>query len=250
LTARQIQDRLKEICAAEAPPELISRVTGEVKEPSAEWRGRPLEPFCPVLFPDALRVNIRDEGTAVEKPVYLALAIRMDGQKELLGLRIERNEGARFRLGVMNELKNRGVQDVLPAAADGLTGFPEAITAVFPRTEVQLCIVHLVRSSTRFVPCKDRKAAAGFKKMYPAPSADVAGEALEESAAVRDGKYPVCTIQKIIRRRQSFSSDEAEVKLIFMGLKNISRKWTMPVRDWGAALNQFAIIYGENRVPL
>jgi transposase-like protein len=172
LTARQIQDHLKDIYAVEVSPELISRVADEVKEPAAEWRGRAIEPFYPVVFLDALRVNIRDGGTVVKKSIYSALAIRMDGQKELLGLWIEQNEGAEFWMGIMNELKNRGVQDILLAAVDGLTGFPESAAAVFPKTEVQLCMVHMVRNSVRFVPHKDRKAViAGLKSIYLAPSA-------------------------------------------------------------------------------
>jgi transposase-like protein len=287
LTTRQIQDHLKDIYAVDVSPELISRATDEVKELAAEWRGRPLEPFYPVLFLDALRVYIRDGGAVVKKSVYLALAIRLDGQKELLGLWIEQNEGAKFWMSIMNELKNRGVKDILLAAVDGLTGFPEAIAAVFPKTEVQLCIVHMVRNSVRFVPYKDRKAVTvGLKTIYLAPSAELAAEALDEFARTWDTKYPMIskswrsrwtevipffkfspeirkavyttnviesvnyTIQKIIRHRQSFPNDEAAMKLIFMGLKNISRKWTMPIRDWGAALNQFTIIYGEDRVPL
>jgi transposase-like protein len=184
-------------------------------------------------------VNIRDGGAVVKKSVYLALAIRLDGQKELLGLWIEQNEGAKFWMGIMNELKNRGVQDILLAAVDGLTGFPEAIAAVFPKTEVQLCMARMVRNSVRFVPHKDRKAViAGLKNIYLAPSAELAAEALEEFAGAWESvNY---TIQKSIKHRQSFPNDEAAVKLIFMGLKNISKKWTMPVRDWGAALNQFA----------
>jgi transposase-like protein len=187
----------------------------------------------------------------------------------------------------MNELKNRGVKDILLAAVDGLTGFPDAIAAVFPKTEVQLCIVHMVRNPVRFVPYKDRKAVtAALKTVCLAPSAEAAAFALEEFAGTRDKKYPMIakswrghraeiipdfrfspdirkavyttnaiesvnyTIQKTIKHRQSFPNDEAAMKLIFMGLKNISRKWTMPIRDWGTALNQFAIIYGEDRVPL
>ena len=170
LTTRQIQEHLKDIYAVEVSPELISRATDEIKELAAEWRGRPLEPFCPVLFLDALRVNIRDGGTAVKKSVYLALAIRLDGQKELSGLWIAQNERAGFWMGIMNELKNRGVKDILLAAVDGLTGFPEAVAAVFPKTEVQLCMVHMVRNSVRFVPYKDRKAIiAGLKNIYLAP---------------------------------------------------------------------------------
>ena len=187
----------------------------------------------------------------------------------------------------MNELKNRGVQDILLAAVDGLTGFPDAVAAVFPKTEVQLCIVRMVRSSVRFVPYKDRRAAAaGLKSIYPAPSAEPAAEALDEFAKVWDTKYPMIsksrrnrraevipffkfspdirksvyttnavesvnyTIQKLIKHRQLFPNGEAAVKLIYMGLTKTAKKWTMPIKDWGAALNQFAIIYGEDRVPL
>jgi transposase-like protein len=190
-------------------------------------------------------------------------------------------------MGIMNELKSRGVKDILLAAVDGLTGFPDAVSAVFPKTEVRLCIVRMARNSVRFVPYKDRKAVtAGLKNIYPAPSAELAAEALDEFAAVRDKKHPMIskswrnrrtevipffkfspeirkavytanaiesvnfTIQKTIRHRQSFPNDGAAMKLIFTGLKNISKKWTMPIRDWGAALNQFAIIYGEDRIPL
>jgi transposase-like protein len=245
------------------------------------------------VFLDALRVNIRDGVTVVKKSVYLALAIRLDGQKELgetkfrTGCGLSKNEGAKFWMGIMKELKNRGVQDILLVAVDGLTGFPDAIAAVFPKTGVQLCMVHMVRNSVRFVPYKDRKAIiAGLKTIYLAPSAELAADALEKFAMEWDTKYPMIakswrnrwnevipffkfspeirkavyttnaiesvnfTIQKIIRHRQSFPNDEAAMKLIFMGLKNISKKWTMPIRDWGAALNQFAIIYGEDRVPL
>jgi transposase-like protein len=287
LTTRPIQDHLKDIYAVEVSPELISRVTDEVKELVSEWRSRPLEPFYPVLFLDALRVNIRDGATVVKKAVYLALAIRIDGQKELLGLWIEQNEGAKFWLSIMNELKTRGVQDILLAAVYGLTGFPDAIAAVYPKTEVQLCMVHMVRNSVRFVPYKDRKAViAGLKNIYLAPSAELASSALDEFAEAWDKKYPMIskswrsrwnevipffkfspeirkavyttnaiesvnyTIQKIIKHRQSFPNDDAAMKLIFMGLKNISKKLTMPIRDWGAALNQFAVIYGADRVPL
>jgi transposase-like protein len=286
LTTRQIQGHLKDIYAVDVSPELISRVTDEVKGLLDDWRSRALDPFYPVLFFDALRINVREGSQVVKKSVYLALAIRTDGQKELLGLWIEQNEGAKFWMGIMNELKTRGVQDILIAAVDGLTGFPDAINTVFPKTEVQLCIVHMVRNSVKYVPFKDRKAVTGaLKKIYLAPSAELAEAALDEFASTGDAKYPMIakswrtrwneaipflkfspeirkaiyttnaiesvnyTIQKIIKNRQSFPTDEAAMKLIFMGLQHISKKWTMPIRDWGAALNQFAIIYGD-RVPL
>ena len=210
----------------------------------------------------------------------------MDGQKELLGLWIDQSEGAKFWLGILNELRNRGVQDILIAAVDGLTGFPEAINTVFPKTEVQLCIVHMVRNSLKFVPYKDRKpVAADLKTIYLSPDEESAARALDAFAQKWDGKYPMIarswrtrwpevipflkfpmvirkvvyttnaiesvnySIRKITRNRQSFPTTDAAVKLVFMALQNISKRWTMPLRDWGAALNQFAIIYGS-RVPL
>jgi transposase-like protein len=253
---------------------------------SRSWRNRPLEPFYPVVFFDALRVNIREEGHVRKKAIHLALAIRLDGQKELLGMWIERNEGAKFWMGILNELKNRGMQDILIAAVDGLSGFPDAINAVFPDAEVQLCMVHMVRNSVKYVPYKDRKAVtADLKEIYLAPSADAAESALERFAEKWDHKYPAIsrswrsrwnevipfmkfspeirraiyttnaieslnyTLQRNLKTRQSFPNDEAAMKLIFMILRRISKRWTMPIRNWGEALHQFAVIYGE-RVPL
>ena len=286
LSTKAIQENIKDIYNVDISPELVSRVTDEVKGLVEEWRGRPLEAFYPVIFFDALRVNIRDEGQVSKKSVYLALAIRMDGQKEVLGLWIERNEGSKFWMGILNELKNRGVEDMLIAAVDGLTGFPDAVNAVFPKTEVQLCMVHMVRNSVKYVPYKDRKAVTGdLKEIYLAPSADAAQGALERFAEKWDRKYPAIskswqsrwnevipfmkfspeirkaiyttnaiesvnyTLQRNLKTRQSFPNDEAAMKLIFMILRRISKKWTMPIRNWGEALHQFAIIYGD-RVPI
>ena len=286
LSTKAIQENLKDIYNVEVSPELVSRVTDEVKGLVDEWRNRPLEPFYPVIFFDALRVNIRDEGHVSKKAVYLALAIRLDGQKELLGMWIERNEGSKFWTGILNELKNRGVQDTLIAAVDGLTGFPEAVNAVFPETEVQLCMVHMVRNSVKYVPYKDRKAVTSdLKEIYLAPSADAAESALERFAKKWDKKYPAIskswrnrwnevipfmkfspeirkaiyttnaieslnyTLQRNLKTRQSFPNDEAAMKLIFMILRRISKRWTMPIKNWGEALHQFAVIYGD-RVPL
>jgi len=286
LTTKAIQENLKDIYNVDVSPELISRVTDEVKGLVEEWRNRPLESFYPVIFFDALRVNIRDEGHISKKSVYLALAIRLDGQKEILGMWIERNEGSKFWMGILNELKNRGIQDVLIAAVDGLTGFPDAINAVFPETEVQLCMVHMVRNSVKYVPYKDRKAVvADLKEIYLAPSADAAASALERFAEKWERKYPAISkswqsrwnevipffkfspdirkaiyttnaiesinynLQRNLKTRQSFPNDESAMKLVFMILRRISKKWTMPIRNWGEALHQFSVIYG-NRVPL
>jgi transposase-like protein len=286
MTTREIAGHLKEIYGTDVSPELISRATDSVKELLDEWRGRPLEAFYPVLFLDALVIPVKDDSRIQKKSFYLALAIRMDGQKELLGLWVEQNEGAKFWLGILTELKNRGLQDVLIAAVDGLTGFPEAINAVFPQTEVQLCMVHMVRNSLKYVPYRDRKqVAADLRKIYLSPSEETAGAALDSFAEKWDERYPMISrswrtrwpevipflkfpevirkavyttnaveslnysIRKITRNRLSFPTTEAAVKLVFMALQNISKRWTMPLRDWGAAINQFAIIYGS-RVPL
>jgi len=279
LSTKAIQENIKEIYNVDISPELVSRVTDEVKGLVDEWRNRPLDPFYPVVFFDALRVNIRDEGHVSKKAVYLALALRLDGQKEILGMWIEKNEGAKFWMGILNELKNRGVNDFLIAAVDGLTGFPDAINTVFPKAEVQLCIVHMVRNSVKYISYKDRKSVTtDLKEIYLAPSADAAEAALDKFAEKWDKKYPVISkswrsrwsevipflkfspdirkavyttnaiesinynLQRNLKTRQSFPNDEAAMKLIFMILRRISKKWTMPIRNWGEALNQFALI--------
>ena len=286
MSTQGIQENIKEIYNVDISAELVSRVTDEVKGLVEEWRNRPLEPFYPVVFFDALRVNIRDEGHVSKKSIYLALAIRMDGKKELLGMWIERNEGSKFWMGILNEVKNRGVEDILIAAVDGLTGFPDAINAVFANTEVQLCMVHMVRNSVKYVPYKDRKGVVtDLKEIYLAPSADAADAALENFGEKWDRKYPAIsrswrsrwnevipfmkfspeirkaiyttnaiesvnyTLQRNLKTRQSFPNDEAAMKLIFMILRRITKKWTMPIKNWAEALHQFVVIYGD-RVPL
>lgn len=286
MTTREIAGHLKEIYGTEVSPELISRATDSVKELLDDWRNRTLESFYPILFLDALVINVREDGKVVKKSIYMALAINLEGHKELLGLWIDQSEGAKFWLRILNELKNRGLQDVLVAAVDGLSGFPEAIAAVYPKTETQLCIVHMVRNSLKFVPFKDRKAIAGdLKKIYSAPSEESAVDELEAFSKRWDSKYPMISrswkakwaeltpffkfppairkviyttnaieslnfsVRKITKNRQSFPTADAAMKLVFMALQNISQRWTMPIRDWGSALNQFAILYGD-RVPL
>lgn len=286
MTTREIAGHLKEIYGTEVSPELISRATDSVKELLDDWRTRTLESFYPILFLDALVINAREDSKVVKKSIYMALGVNMEGKKELLGLWIDQSEGAKFWLRILNELKNRGLQDVLVAAVDGLSGFPEAIAAVYPKTEVQLCIVHMVRNSLKFVPFKDRKAiAADLKKIYGAASEEAAVDELEAFSARWDSKYPMISrswktrwpeltpffkfppairkviyttnaieslnfsVRKITKNRQSFPTADAAMKLIFMALQNISQRWTMPIRDWGSALNQFAILYGD-RVPL
>ncbi len=286
MTTREIAAHLKEIYGTEVSPELISRATDSVKELLDDWRSRTLESFYPILFLDALVISVREDGKVIKKSIYMALAINLEGRKELLGLWIDQSEGAKFWLRILNELKNRGLQDVLISAVDGLTGFPEAIAAVFPKTEVQLCIVHMVRNSLKFVPFRDRKAiAADLRKVYTAPSEEMAVDELEAFSKRWDSRYPMISrswkskwsdltpffkfpdtirkviyttnaieslnfsVRKVTKNRQSFPTADAAMKLVFMALQNISKKWTMPIRDWGVALNQFAILYGD-RVPL
>lgn len=283
MTVREIQAFVEEQYGVEVSPELISTVTDGVLEEVKEWQNRPLESLYPVVIFDALRVKIRDEGVVRNKAVYLALAMGRDGHKDVLGLWIEQTEGAKFWLRVMNELKNRGVEDILIAVVDGLKGFPEAITAVFPQTQVQTCIVHLLRNSLEFVGWKDYHAVTGaLKEVYRAETAQAAEQRLEAFAASEWGqKYPTIAplwrrqwehvipflayphevrqviyttnaleslhmrLRKIIKNRGHFPNDEAAAKLLYLALRNITREWTMPPRTWKAAMNQFAILFEE-----
>jgi transposase-like protein len=283
MTVREIQRFLEEQYHVEVSADLISTVTDSVLEDVVEWQSRPLEPLYPVVFFDALRVKIRDEGAVRNKAVYLALGIQRDGTKDVLGLWIQQSEGAKFWLGVMNELKNRGVQDVLIAVVDGLKGFPDAITAVFPEAEVQTCIVHLIRNSLAFCSWKQRKAVAQeLKGIYSAETADLAAQRLEEFAAGPWGQklpaivqvwrrvwehvipffaYPPeirtviyttnaieslhMQLRKVLKTRGHFPSDEAATKLIYLALRNITKQWQNPPITWKAAAIQFAIRFGE-----
>ena len=283
LTVREMQAHLEELYGVDVSPDLISTVTDAVLEEVTEWQSRPLRPLYPVVFFDALRVRIRDEGTVRAKAVYLALGVAPEGTKEILGLWIEQTEGAKFWLRVMTELKSRGVEDVLVAVVDGLKGFPEAITTVFPATTVQTCIVHLLRHSLDFVTWQHRKAvAAALKAIYRAPTAEAARAALDDFAASDWArKYPPIVpawrrhweqviplfahppeirrmlyttnaieslhmqLRKALKIRGHFPNDEAATKLIYLVLRNISRRWRQAPREWKAAMNQFAILYPE-----
>jgi putative transposase len=283
MSTREIVGHLRELYGVDVSPDLISAVTDAVLEEVATWQARPLEPVYPLVFLDALRVKVRDEGLVRNKAVHIALGVRADGSKEILGLWLEQNEGAKFWLRVMNELKNRGVEDVLIAVVDGLKGFPEAITAVFPDTMVQTCIVHLLRQSLAFVAYKDRKAvAAGLKDVYRALDA-AAGEAA--LAAFEKGtwgqKYPAIgqswrrawsevvpfyafpaevrrllyttnaiealnsKLRRAVRARGHFPTDEAAMKLLFLVLNRAEKEWRMPPREWAMAKAQFAVLFGE-----
>jgi len=283
MTVREIQGFLLDQYDVEVSPDFISAATEGVLEEVTAWQNRPLEGLYPLVVFDALRVKIRDEGSVQNKAVHLALGIRADGLKEVLGLWIETNEGAKFWLRVMTELRNRGVQDILIAVVDGLKGFPEAIQAVFPQTEVQTCIVHLVRHSLSYVSWQDRKlVAAELRLIYRAATAEEARQQLEHFAAGQWGqKYPTIVaawrrvweqvipffayplevrrviyttnaieslhmqLRKIIKNRGHFPSDEAAAKLIYLALRNITARWKMPPVFWKAAMNQFAIRYAD-----
>jgi len=286
LSTREIQQHLEEIYQVEVSPALISTVTDEVIEEVKAWQNRQLDAVYPIMYLDALQFKVRDGGHVRNKAIYVAIGVSLAGMKEVLGLWIAQTEGAKFWLQVVTELKNRGVSDIFIACVDGLKGFPEAIETVFPKTEVQLCIVHLVRHSLNYVGWKQRKeVAADLKTIYTAATEVEAEAKLAEFAAKWDAKFPMIakswranwtrvipffahppeirkviyttnaieslnmSLRKVTKARGSFPNDEAVLKLLYLALRNIAKRWTMPVHDWKAALNRFAIIY-ENRLPL
>ena len=283
MSVREIAGHLRELYGVEVSPDLISTVTDAVLDEITAWQVRPLEPVYPLVFFDALRVKVRDEGMVRNKAVHVVLGVRADGTKEILGLWLEQNEGAKFWLRVLNELRNRGVEDILIAVVDGLKGFPDAIQAAFPQALVQTCIVHLLRNSLEFVSWKDRKAVAtALKDIYRAVDADAALAALE---AFEDGvwgrKYPAISqiwrrawnkvvpfyafpaevrrilyttnaieslnakLRRAVRTRGHFPSDEAALKLLFLVLNLAEREWRMPPGEWAMAKAQFAILFEE-----
>ena len=286
MTARDIQGHLQEIYNVEVSAELISTVTAGILDTVREWQHRPLDAVYPIVYFDALRIKARDDGRVLNKAVYMAIGVGMDGLQDVLGLWIEKNEGAKFWLQVFTELKNRGLQDVLIACIDGLKGFPEAIEAVYPDTDVQLCIVPMVRNSLKFVSYKDRKQiATDLKTIYRATTIEQAETALTAFADTWDAQYPMISqswrchwdritpffaypedirkviyttnaiesvnssLRKITKNRNSFPNDESVIKLLYLALQNIMKKWTMPIRNWPLAVHQFAIRFGE-RVPV
>jgi putative transposase len=285
MTTREIHSHLEEMYQVEVSPTLISAVTDAVIEEVKVWQNRPLNALYPILYLDALQVKVRDGGHIRNKAIYLAIGINLAGTKEVLGLWVAQTEGAKFWLQIVTELKNRGVADIFIACVDGLKGFPEAIEAVFPEAQVQLCIVHLVRHSLNYVGWKQRKeVAADLQSIYRAATREDAELKLSEFAEKWDTQFPTISrswrsnwervtpffaypedirrviyttnaiesvnmsLRKIIKNRGSFPSDEAALKLLYLALQNISRKWTMPIKEWKAALNRFAILF-EDRMP-
>jgi putative transposase len=283
MTMREIQGFLAEQYGVDVSPEFISSVTDAVMEEVGAWQARPLEPMYPVVFFDALRVKIREDGVVRNKAVYLALAVLPDGTRDILGLWIETTEGAKFWMKVFNDLKTRGVNDILIAVTDGLKGMPEALGSVFPATTLQTCIVHLIRNSMDFVNYKNRREIiAAIKPIYTAPSAEAAQAELDAFEVGDWGKlYPnIVTIwrrawdkvipffafppgirkiiyttnaiesvnsqlRKIIKTRGHFPSDDAASKLIWLALRNITSSWSQSTYEWKTAMNQFAILYAD-----
>jgi putative transposase len=286
MTVREIRGHLDELYGIDVSPDLISAVTDAVLEEVAEWQNRPLDACYPLVFLDAIRVKIRDEGFVRNKAVYIALGILPDGTKDILGIWIEQTEGAKFWLRVMNELKSRGVADILIAVVDGLKGFPEAINAVFPQTVVQTCIVHLIRHSMDFASWKDRKGVAqALRAVYRAADAEAGLAALDAFEAGPWGeKYPAIAqswrrnwdlvipffafpegvrriiyttnaiealnakLRRAVRTRGHFPSDDAAAKLLYLVLNHAAADWKRPPREWFEAKTQFAVMFAERFV--
>ena len=285
MTVREIQAHLEEMYGAEVSPTLISTVTDAVMDEAKAWQSRPLDALYPIVYLDCIHVKSRDAGVVKVKAVYLALGIDLTGNKQLLGLWIAQTEGAKFWLQVVTELKNRGVQDIFIACVDGLKGFPEAIESVYPQTAVQLCVVHMVRHSLNYVSWKMRKAvAADLRSVYAATTLEAARAALDAFEQQWGSDYPPIvqswrrnwdritpffdyppevrriiyttnaiesvnmSLRKITKNRGSFPSDEALLKLFYLALNNIAKRWTMPVQNWKPVLNRFTIQFGE-RMP-
>jgi len=286
MTTRELQDHLEEIYEVEVSPALISRVTDAVLDEVKAWQNRPLDAVYPIVYLDAIHLKIRTDGRVQSRAVYVALGVDMTGNKELLGLWIGENEGAKFWLNVLTELNNRGLKDILIAAVDGLTGFPDAIASVFPKTEVQLCIVHMVRNSLRYVPWKNRKAVArDLKKVYSAATAEAAEQALGAFEEKWSEQYPMASkswrdrwenvipffgypepirkviyttnaieslnaqLRKVTRKRGAFPTDDSVRKILYLAIQRASKKWTMPIRNWPEALNFFSIVF-EGRISV
>ncbi len=283
MTTRDIQAAIKELYkGAEISHSVIANVTDAVIDEVVAWQNRPLDSTYPIVFLDCIVVKVHQDKRVINKAVYLALGINCDGQKDLLGLWISENEGAKFCLSVLTDLQNRGVKDIFIACVDGLTGFPDAISAAFPKSKVQLCIVHMVRNSLRYVPSKDMKAVAkDLKAIYGSATLSNAEKALEDFAEKWSAKYPNIekswrknwanlitifdypdevrkifyttnaieslnsVIRKAIRNRKIFPSDRSALKVVYLSIKKASEKWTMPLRNWKPAMNRFAIEYGD-----
>jgi putative transposase len=276
-----------ELYGADISPTLVSQVTNAVLEKVIEWQTRPLDALYPILYLDCIVIKIRQDKRGINKAVSVALGVNVHGHKELLGLWMSENEGAKFWLSVLTELKNRGIKDVFVACVDGLTGFPDAIASVFPKTQIQLCIMHMMRNSLAFVSWKDRKAvAAGLKAIYQSITVTEAEQELEAFARQWDKQYPSISaswrrhwlnliaffdypdeirkviyttsaieslnsvIRKATERRKLFPNDQSALKVVYLAVNQAAKKWSMPIRDWKPALNQFMILYQDRMTEI
>jgi len=286
MSTRDISSAFEEMYGVEISAGLISKITNNVMERVIEWQNRPLDAVYPIVYLDCIVLKIRHEKRVINKAIYLALGINMDGQKELLGIWIAETEGAKFWLSVLTELQNRGVEQILIACVDGLSGFPDAINTAFPDAKIQLCIIHMVRNSMKYVVWKDYKAiAAGLKRVYQSPTEEVARSELDNFAQTWDEKYPQISrswnnhwsnlitffdypkdirkaiyttnaieslnsvIRKSVKTRKLFPSDEAAMKVVFLAVQAASKKWTMPIQNWKLAMNRFMIEFEEQLTP-
>jgi putative transposase len=286
MTTRDIQELVQELYGVEVSATLISEITDDLDKEVAAWRTRPLEAVWPIVYFDGIMVHSRgSNGHVTQRTMYVALGVNLEGHKELLGLWLGENEGAKFWLSVMTDMKNRGLRDIFVACIDGLSGFAEAIHAAFPQARVQLCIVHLVRAALRYASYEDSKEViADLKRIYTAATVLEAEQELENFAQAWDGKYPTIAkmwrvkwtdiitifdfpppirkaiyttnaiesvnsvIRKFTRNRKIYPNEESAVKLVFMAIREAAKKWTMPIHHWKEALNHFAIMF-ENRMP-
>ena len=282
MTTREIVATFKEMYDADVSPTLISKVTDAVKEQVAEWQNRQLDALYPIVYMDCIVVKVRQNGSVINKAVFLALGINTEGQKELLGMWLAENEGAKFWLSVLTELKNRGLQDILIACVDGLKGFPDSINSVYQQTHIQLCIIHMVRNSLKYVSWKDYKAVtSGLKMVYQAPTEEAALMALDKFAEAWDDKYPQISkswrthwenlntffgyppdirkaiyttnaiesvnsvIRAAIKKRKVFPTDDSVRKVVYLAIKDASKKWSMPIQNWRLAMSRFIIEFGD-----
>lgn len=286
MSTRDIVASFQEMYGADISAGLVSQVTNSVIEKVIEWQNRPLDPVYPIVYMDCIVLKIRQDKRVINKAIYLVLGINVEGQKELLGMWISENEGAKFWLSVLTELQNRGVQHLLITCVDGLKGFPEAISATFPKAQIQLCIVHMVRHSLKFVPWKDYKeVTADLKLIYKSNTEKEGQLALDRFSEKWDEKYPQISkswrsnwsnlitiysypadirkviyttnaieslnsvIRKSVKTRKVFPNDDAALKVIYLAVESASKKWTMPIRDWKPALNRFMIEFEDELTP-
>lgn len=282
MSTRDIEDHMRDIYGIDVSPTMVSKITDRILPMITEWQSRPLERVYPIVFLDAIHFKVRQDSRIVNKAAYSVLGINLEGHKEILGIWIGENESAKFWLGVCNDLKNRGVEDILIACKDGLSGFSEAINAVFPETEIQLCVIHQIRNSMKYVPYKDRKELmVDLKKVYQALTLEEAEFSFEEFKEKWGNKYPIIIrswennwlelttyfnypheirkmiyttnviegyhrqLRKVTKTKTAYPSDEALIKIVYLATMDISKKWTMPVREWKKCISQFAIYFSD-----